>query len=127
MLKVVLDTNVLVSALLVAESNPALVLNRVLSGRDLIYYDSRILIEYKRVLCRPRFPFQQRDVDALVDRIIEIGISILAEPIDDYFSDVTDKKFFEVAKSTGVFLITGNSKHFPEEEFVISPAEFLSR
>ena len=125
MLKVVLDTNVLVSALLVAESNPAQVLSRVLIGKDVIYYDSRIFLEYKRALYRPKFPFQQVDVDALLDRILQIGISILAEPVDDCFEDAADKKFFEVAKSSGAFLITGNGKHFPHDELVVSPAEFL--
>jgi len=127
MIKVVLDTNVLVSALLVAESNPARLLNMVLNGRISLCYDSRIILEYKTVLFRPRFPFQKRDVQILLDTIVRIGGSILAEPSDVQFSDVTDKKFFEVALSAGAYLITGNSKHYPVHGCVLSPAVFLER
>ena len=101
MIKVVVDTNVMVSALLVAESNPARILNMVLNGRLLLCYDSRIMLEYKTVLFRPKFPFQKRDVQILLDTLMRIGASVLAEPSEVQFSDVTDKKFFEVALSAG--------------------------
>ena len=127
MIKVVLDTNVFVSALLVTESNPARVLNMVLNGRILLCYDSRIMLEYKTVLFRPKFPFQKRDAQTLLDTIIYIGVSVLAEPLEVQFSDAADKKFFEVALSTGAYLVTGNGKHYPEHENVLSPAEFLER
>ena len=127
MIKVVVDTNVLVSALLVAESNPARLLNMVLNGSILLCYDSRIMLEYKTVLFRPKFPFQPRDVQILLDTLMRIGSSILAEPSEVQFSDVTDKKFFEVALSVGAYLITGNGRHYPEHECVLSPAAFFER
>ena len=127
MIKVVLDTNVLVSALLVAESTPARLLNMVLNGRISLCYDSRIMLEYKTVLFRPKFPFQKRDVQILLDTLMRIGGSILAEPSEVQFSDVTDKKFFEVALSADAYLITGNGKHYPEHKRILSPAEFLER
>ena len=127
MIKVVLDTNVLVSALLVAESNPARLLNMVLNGKILLCYDSSIMLEYKAVLFRPKFPFQKGDVQILLDTIMRIGCSILAEPSEVRFSDSNDKKFFEVALSASAYLITGNGKHYPEHGCVLSPAEFLER
>jgi len=127
MIKVVMDTNVLVSALLTAESHPARLLNSVLSGKILLCYDSRVMQEYKTVLFRPKFPFWKRDVQILLDTLTRIGFSILAEPSGVPFSDVTDKKFFEVALSAGAYLVTGNVKHYPEHECVLTPAEFAER
>jgi len=127
MIKVVLDTNVLVSALLVAESNPARILNMVLNGKALLCYDSRIILEYKTVLSRPKFPFKKRDVNTLLETIKRIGVSILAEPSEVDFSDASDKKFYEVALSASACLITGNGKHYPGHECVLSPAKFLEQ
>ena len=39
--------------------------------------------------------------------------------------DEDDRKFYDVAKSSGAFLITGNIKHFPSESFIVTPADFL--
>ena len=126
MIKTVLDTNVLVSALLVAESNPARILGMALNGNIMVCYDSRILLEYKAVLTRPKFPFRERDVNALIDTLTRTGASIIASPSNIHFVDATDKKFYEVAQSVGAYLITGNGKHYPDDNCVLSPAEFLS-
>jgi len=39
------------------------------------------------------------------------------------FNDESDRVFYEVAKSAGAYLVTGNAKHFPDEPFIISPAK----
>jgi putative PIN family toxin of toxin-antitoxin system len=127
MIKAVLDTNILVSALLVAESNPSRVLNLVLNGKVLICYDSRIMVEYKTVLSRPKFPFEKRDVGILLDTLMRIGVSVLSEPSEIHFADIKDKMFYEVAQSADAWLVTGNGRHFPKEKRVKSPAEFLER
>ena len=54
-----------------------------------------------------------------------IGYSVVPTPLDTDFVDVSDKKFYEVAKFCGAKLITGNLKHFPRESEVVSPADFL--
>ena len=125
--KVVLDTNVLVSALLAPESKPASIVSMVLSGKLLLYYDSRIITEYKTVLFRPKFPFQKRDVNILLNTFARIGASILAEPCGIHFVDASDQKFFEVAQSASAYLITGNGRHYPKHQCVVSPAEFLAQ
>jgi len=127
MIKAVLDTNVLVSALLVAESPPARILGMTLYGKIVLCYDSRIMMEYKTVLFRPKFPFQKSDVDNLLEMITSKGVSVLAEPQVIPFADINDRKFYEVALSMGAFLITGNGKHYPAHQFILSPAEFMQR
>ncbi|MDR1131869.1 MAG: putative toxin-antitoxin system toxin component, PIN family [Oscillospiraceae bacterium] len=125
MIKAVLDTNVLLSALLAADGEPARILDMILNGSALICYDSRIILEYREVLSLPELPFRQRDAGILLDTVTRIGVSILAEPLEMRFPDAGDKKFLEVAQSAGAYLVTGNNRHYPEDKSTLSPAEFM--
>jgi len=40
--------------------------------------------------------------------------------------DEDDRKFYDTAKSVGAWLISGNLKHYPKEDFIKTPTEFLS-
>lgn len=95
---VVIDTNVLVSALWSKNGAPAKIISLVLQGKLIPCYDYRILSEYRTVLARPKFGFTDGEINALLDWIEIYGRSILAEPLEDIFIDESDKKFFEVAK-----------------------------
>jgi putative PIN family toxin of toxin-antitoxin system len=125
MRKAVIDTNVIVSALLNPEGAPAGILSLFLNGKIEAYYDARILHEYIVVLSRPKFPFDSADVDSLIDTFQNTGVIVAAEHVEAAFIDKTDRKFFEVAKTADAMLVTGNSKHFPADPLVISPADFL--
>lgn len=126
MLKVVIDTNILVSALLTPSGSPARVIDHVLNGNVILCYDSRIIAEYQEVLLRPKFEFDKRAVKHVVDFLIRSGISIVPAPILDTFEDEDDKVFYEVAKSARAYLVTGNKKHFPKDSITFAPQEFLS-
>jgi putative PIN family toxin of toxin-antitoxin system len=54
-MKVVIDTNVIVSALMNANGTPAKILALVLNGKVKIVYDNRIIFEYIDVLSRKDF------------------------------------------------------------------------
>lgn len=122
---VVIDTNVLVSALWSKDGAPARVISMVLSGTLVPCYDYRIISEYRHVLQRPKFEFSEGEVNALLDWIESNGRSVAAEYIARKFTDEEDKKFYEVAKSCEAKLITGNLKHFPKDPLVVSVSEFL--
>ena len=62
---VVLDTNILVSALISPFGPPARVLDMVLGGDIQVAYDDRLLAEYREVLARPKFSFAPEDVAAV--------------------------------------------------------------
>jgi len=124
---VVIDTNVLVSALWSPDSNPAKILNMVLTGALTPCCDWRIRSEYEEVLRRPRFQFSVSEVDALLDLIDKRALSVLTYPCDEVFIDTDDKMFYEVAAHCDAILITGNAKHFPQEPHIVSPAQFLAR
>ncbi len=126
MIKAAIDTNILVSALLSPSGSPAKVIDHVLNGNVIMCYDSRIIAEYQEVLLRPKFGFEKKTVKQLIDFIVHSGISVVPIPILDAFEDEDDKMFYEVAKTTKAYLVTGNVKHFPSNPMVITPQKFLS-
>jgi putative PIN family toxin of toxin-antitoxin system len=124
-IKAVLDTNVLVSALLSPNGAPAKILAMIADKQIMLCIDSRILLEYEKVLSRDKFHFEPSDIAFLLNFFLQAANVIVPEPIKLDFSDKDDKKFYEAAKYAGAYLITGNAKHFPEEPFIQSPASFL--
>ncbi|MCX7903434.1 MAG: putative toxin-antitoxin system toxin component, PIN family [Caloramator sp.] len=126
MIRAVIDTNVLVSALLTSNGAPAKVLNHVILGNVVVCYDSNIMSEYREVLARPKFNFDQKLVKRIIDFIELKGISIIPQPLSVEFEDEDDKIFYEVAMSADANLVTGNKKHFPNNTIVVTPQEFLN-
>lgn len=124
--KIVIDTNVLVSALLTPAGNPARVLDHVLGGVVILCYDSRIIMEYQEVLLRPKFGFNKKAVKQIIDYLVFTGVSIVAKPLSISLEDENDKKFLEVADSANAYLVTGNIKHYPQRAFILTPLEFLN-
>lgn len=126
-MNIVLDTNVLVSALWSADSKPAIIINSVLSRRFTACYDYRIINEYYTVLKRPKFRFEEWEIQSLLSHITSNGISIIADPLTDIpFTDESDRNFYEVAKFCHAPLITGNTKHYPTENCIITVADFYN-
>lgn len=124
---VVIDTNVLVSSLMSRNGSPAKIVSMILRGELIPCYDFRIISEYKNVLKRPKFGFSLAEITSLLDWFEFGGFSVVAEPIDDKFIDESDKKFYEVAKSSGAILITGTLKHYPVDNQVLSVLDFLEK
>jgi uncharacterized protein len=125
-MKIVLDTNVIVSGLISTDGTPAQIINLLINGRITILYDDRILTEYVEVLSRKKFGFKKEIIDPLMDFIKNEGEYIGAEPINKRFTDDDDKKFYEVAKTAKAkCIVTGNKAHYPNETIVKSPKEFI--
>lgn len=129
-MKIVLDTNVLVSGLLQPYGSPGQIVRMVSSGVLELCHDSRILSEYREVLLRPKFAFHQKDVDVLLEQIKLCGHAVSAESLKGALPDPDDEIFMEVALSgKAAYLVTGNLKHFlayeGKEVKVVSPSEFL--
>ena len=128
--RIVLDTNVLVSALL-ANGPPAVIADMVAEGKLIPFYNDQIISEYWDVLHRQKFGFHSSQVVRLIDAIARTGIAVeTEEPRRGKYGvipmpDEDDRKFYYAAKASRAFLITGNKKHFPDEPFIISPADFL--
>lgn len=125
----VIDTNVLVSAMLKWNSVPGRVLKYVFSGDLVPVFNEEILDEYRRVLLRKKFSFSEEDVHILLESLQEQGAFIDAEKLDLDLPDAKDVVFYEVVmekrKKDSAYLVTGNIKHFSRESFVVTPREML--
>lgn len=124
---VVIDTNILVSALWSKNGAPAQIISMVISGSLIPCYDYRILIEYREVLRRPKFGFSDMEINSLLDWFEANGRAVTVEPLEVDFIDEADKKFYEVAKFCNAMLVTGNTKHFPVDPLIITAAELLKK
>ncbi|MDR1916663.1 MAG: putative toxin-antitoxin system toxin component, PIN family [Synergistaceae bacterium] len=124
---VVIDTNVLVSALYSRDGNPARIIALVQNDVLTACYDYRILEEYREVLKRPRFGFSEWEVNGLLWQIEKDGLAVSPLPLHVEFADEQDLKFYEVAKHCQAKLVTGNLKHFPKDGLVLSVKDFLAQ
>jgi len=123
--RVVLDTNVLVSAIL-ASGPPAAVVDLIANGKLWPFYNDDIISEYWEVLYRSKFGFQSLHINRLLDSIVKAGSAIeTGRPSKTPMTHEDDRKFYDVAKTSSASLITGNIKHFPKESFIITPSVFL--
>ena len=128
MIYAVIDTNVLVSALIThnPEAATAKVVRLLLEQRFVPMYDADIIAEYQEVLHRAKLKIQPEVADSLISYIIEHGIEASRATIAEIMPDEDDRVFYEVALSNeDSFLVTGNLKHYPTSSRVISPAEFM--
>ena len=126
-MRVVLDTNVIVSAFLSPEGKPSTILQLVLWGDMEVCLNAAILAEYEQALHRPKFAetIHQPATIRFFDLLSEIGSIAVGAPSKNIFPDESDRKFYDVAKTVGAILVTGNKKHYPDEPFILSPAQFL--
>lgn len=126
----VIDTNVLVSALfsISGNSNPSIIIRKIIDGVITPLYNEDILTEYEEVLNRDKFPFRKADIDWLISAFLDYGISLGRAAIsDEIFIDKDDIVFYEVALSKeDSFLVTGNIRHFPKKPFIVTPAAMLT-
>jgi putative PIN family toxin of toxin-antitoxin system len=131
-LKIVLDTNVIVSGLLNPEGFPGRVVDLFLAGELNLLVDDRILSEYRAVLRRPKFGFDPADVSDFLALVEAEATRVSAPPLKIALKDEADRPFLEVAAAADAdFLVTGNTRHFPvpsiRRSLVATPAEFLRR
>ena len=126
---VVIDTNVLVSAILKWNSVPGSVLSSVFEGLICPVLNDEIIKEYQDVLRRPKFGLSKDTIDDILGEIKDRAEFVDAQTIDISMSDPKDKVFYEVVmekrKEDESYLVTGNTKHFPKERFIVTPREMM--
>ena len=128
MIYVVIDTNVIVSALITKNPNTATtrVLELALMGEIVPLYDQDVLDEYLEVLRRKKFKLKEDSIQYIIKTITINGIDTLRTSFLEDMPDEDDRVFYELSLSEpDSLLITGNSKHFPRTPRVVSPSEFL--
>jgi putative PIN family toxin of toxin-antitoxin system len=85
-IRAVIDTNVLVSAMISSAGNEALLLMAINQGLVTPYFSPEILNEYSDVLLRPRFGFPAKEVDALLDMLRRTGQPSRRSSRDSYLT-----------------------------------------
>ena len=128
MIYAVIDTNVLVSALITHNPEAATAkVVRLLLERDFIpMYNEDIIAEYEDVLHRAKFPILPETANALITHIMENGVEASKINFEAPMPDEDDRVFLEVAMSKeDSFLVTGNLKHYPASTRVMTPSQFL--
>jgi putative PIN family toxin of toxin-antitoxin system len=127
--KVVLDTNVVVSAHLSDEGYPSFVVDLCLSSRLRWCVSTEVLAEYDEVLRRKRFRLDPKLIDASMRLIREQAQLVQPRQRLAVCPDPDDDRFLECAKEAGAdFIVTGNKRHFPDRfgtTRVVSPRELV--
>ena len=127
-MKIILDTNVIVSALMTPSGIPAKVLNLVLKRTVKLLYNNSILTEYIDVLNRKELRINKISSHLVIDFIRTEGMFLITSPLSIKFNHEDDKKFYELFKSGEAdYLLTGNIKHFPRERGIVTPNSFIER
>ena len=126
----VIDTNVFISALLSKKSDVATVkvFMAILDGRIVPLYHEDILTEYDEVLHREKFHFQEKSIQTVLTAVKQFGVEVFPQTTGEILVDMDDLVFYEVAmekRDDDSYLVTGNQKHYPIRDFIVTPAEMM--
>lgn len=125
----VIDTNVLVSALISTnpESPTIAVLENIYSGAITPVFNNEIFDEYREVLSRDKFHLDPLDIEEALSLFTLYGLNLERTEVNDVIiPDPKDVVFYEVKMSKDdAYLVTGNIKHFPDKPFVVTPREMI--
>jgi len=128
----VVDTNVLVAALLSKRDDSATVrvIRAMISGEFIPLYHEDILAEYEDVLHRKKkYDLSESAIQTVLNAIRRFGIEVFPKPTGEIFIDEDDIIFYEVAmekREDNAYLVTGNMKHYPVRDFIVTPAEMVA-
>ena len=126
MTNIVVDTNVIISAVLSPAGNPAAVVSLISATDKLrVFYSGSILDEYKRVLAYELLNIPKEKQNAVIGTLRRFGIPIEPTVSTVPMTDETDRVFYDTAKASGAILITGNIRHYPAMPFIMTPGDFL--
>jgi uncharacterized protein len=127
--RVVYDTNIIVSAALKPGSIPASLVAIAMAKQVRLFVSSTIWDEYTEVLKRPKFGFSPAAVDAFLLNLRRAATMVRPTQTVGAARDEADNRFLECAqKARADYLVTGNKRHFPAPVFegttIVTPAEF---
>ena len=128
-MRVVLDTNVIVSSFINPIGSPSQIMKIILNRKAELCYNTAILNEYESVMLRRKFSekINPCHIQKFINLVTSIGISFNPFPSKVRLPDESDRIFYDTARDSGSVLITGNLKHFPKEPFIMLPVDFLKQ
>lgn len=125
----VIDTNVLVSAMIKWNSVPGNIIELTFDGSIVPILNEQIVKEYREVLTRPKFHFTKEIIRDVLENIRSKGLYVDEEHLEIELPDPKDRVFYEVVmekrKTEDAYLVTGNIRHFPTKPFIVTPREMI--
>ena len=126
----IIDTNVIISAMLSKNEEAATVqiIKLMMSGEIIPYFSHDVLKEYHEVLRREKFNFSWELITAMLAAIEKYGILVVPGVTDEILKDPKDLPFYEIVmdkQDDNAYLVTGNIKHFPSRPYIVTPREML--
>lgn len=127
----VIDTNVIVASFLSrrSDSPTVRVMNAISDGLLIPLYNQEILAEYDEVLHRSKFPFVEERIQRFLKMLRQYGLPVNPSPTGEILPDMDDLVFYEVVmekREDNAYLVTGNLRHFPVRDFIVTPAEMMA-
>ena len=127
--RAVLDTNVVVSALLKLDGLESQVLRLGLQGKVKLFASPAILAEYALVLARPHLKLNSQEIHTTLQQLQEASVLVHPRYTLTACPHEEDNRFVECAEAAEAhFLVTGNKRHFPatwKSTRVMNAREFL--
>ena len=116
----VIDTNVFISALLSKRADAATVrvLDAMFDGKIVPLYHEDILAEYDEVLHRSKFHFKEETIRLVINAVKQYGTEVFPQPTGEILVDMEKR-------DDDAYLVTGNQKHYPIRDFIVTPAEMM--
>jgi uncharacterized protein len=128
-LRIVLDTNIVVSAALRPDGLQRTVFLLALTKPARVYVSQEILAEYRNVLARPALKIRKGMQQQLLQFVKNRAQVVCPSHKLELTSDPEDNKFLECADAARAdYLIPGNQRHFPKfwkKTKVITSREFI--
>jgi len=129
-LRLVVDTNIVVSAALKADGLQRTVLLLAITKPARLYVSNAILPEYQAVLSRPEFQIRKGLRQQLLDLLRKRAYFVNPVRRIQVANDPEDNKFIECGDAARAdYLVTGNVRHFPKfwkNTKIVTSREFLS-
>lgn len=92
-------------------------------------YHKEILAEYNEVLHREKFHLHEKLIQTVLGAVSQYGVEVFPQPTGAVLIDMHDLVFYEVAmekRDEDAYLVTGNQKHYPFKDFIVTPAEMIA-
>jgi putative PIN family toxin of toxin-antitoxin system len=114
-IRAVLDTNVVVSALLKPQNLLDQVLRLALSGHLTLCSSPVVLDEYAEVLSRPKFKLEPQEISRVMTELKKASTQVQPKLLLTIARHEPDNRLLECAEAAlADFLVTGNKRHFPK-------------
>jgi putative PIN family toxin of toxin-antitoxin system len=129
-LRIVLDTNVVVSAAIKPAGLEGLIVELVISRELVLFVSAELIAEYEMVFGRPKFA---RINPARMGRLLQLlkdqATMVTPRDIVTESKDEPDNRFLECAEEADAdYLVTGNKRHFPKSwksTRIVNSREFI--